>query len=308
MSKSEIDISKDNKIKYQKLEKTIGVDIEVNMKDEKYLNKISDKVIVGKYSEAPDYLKDNEYIKNGYLLNCHTIKLVLRSLFVCSNETINVWSHLIGCIISITLIILLSILVKSSISKELTENEYNDLKMKVNETIAPLLSELYNYKLSKEDTFNENVSSIIDIILSNTENFISDYGTKFTIINIIENFVERIKVLINSILNNYSKIKYTFTFNKFKEKWEKWVNKTYSYIQNENNININSQNIKKWPLFIMLSASIVCFGFSTSFHWFSIYDQRVYSILSRLDYAGITFLIPGSCYPPYFYFYYCEKC
>lgn len=308
MSKSEIDISKDNKIKYQKLEKTIGVDIEVNMKDEKYLNKISDKIIVGKYSEAPDYLKDNEYIKNGYLLNCHTIKLVLRSLFVCSNETINVWSHLIGCIISITLIILLSILVKSSISKELTENEYNDLKMKVNETIAPLLSELYNYKLSKEDTFNENVSSIIDIILLNTENFISDYGTKFTIINIIENFVERIKVLINSILNNYSKIKYTFTFNKFKEKWEKWVNKTYSYIQNENNININSQNIKKWPLFIMLSASIVCFGFSTSFHWFSIYDQRVYSILSRLDYAGITFLIPGSCYPPYFYFYYCEKC
>ena len=308
MSKSEIDISKDNKIKYQKLEKTIGVDIEVNMKDEKYLNKISDKVIVGKYSEAPDYLKDNEYIKNGYLLNCHTIKLVLRSLFVCSNETINVWSHLIGCIISITLIILLSILVKSSISKELTENEYNDLKVKVNETIAPLLSELYNYKLSKGDTFNENVSSIIDIILSNTENFISDYGTKFTIINIIENFVERIKVLINSILNNYSKIKYTFTFNKFKEKWEKWVNKTYSYIQNENNININSQNIKKWPLFIMLSASIVCFGFSTSFHWFSIYDQRVYSILSRLDYAGITFLIPGSCYPPYFYFYYCEKC
>ena len=308
MSKSEIDISKDNKIKYQKLEKTIGVDIEVNMKDEKYLNKISDKVIVGKYSEAPDYLKDNEYIKNGYLLNCHTIKLVLRSLFVCSNETINVWSHLIGCIISITLIILLSILVKSSISKELTENEYNDLKVKVNETIAPLLSELYNYKLSKEDTFNENVSSIIDIILLNTENFISDYGTKFTIINIIENFVERIKVLINSILNNYSKIKYTFTFNKFKEKWEKWVNKTYSYIQNENNININSQNIKKWPLFIMLSASIVCFGFSSSFHWFSIYDQRVYSILSRLDYAGITFLIPGSCYPPYFYFYYCEKC
>ena len=308
MSKSEIDISKDNKIKYQKLEKTIGVDIEVNMKDEKYLNKISDKVIVGKYSEAPDYLKDNEYIKNGYLLNCHTIKLVLRSLFVCSNETINVWSHLIGCIISITLIILLSILVKSSISKELTENEYNDLKVKVNETIAPLLSELYNYKLSKEDTFNENFSSIIDIILLNTENFISDYGTKFTIINIIENFVERIKVLINSILNNYSKIKYTFTFNKFKEKWEKWVNKTYSYIQNENNININSQNIKKWPLFIMLSASIVCFGFSTSFHWFSIYDQRVYSILSRLDYAGITFLIPGSCYPPYFYFYYCEKC
>ena len=68
------------------------------------------------------------------------------------------------------------------------------------------------------------------------------------------------------------------------------------------------ENIGKWPLYIMLSAAIVCFGFSTSFHWFSIYSKNLFLVLSRLDYAGITFLIPGSCYPPYFYFYYCEKC
>ena len=175
---------------------------DINPKEKEVSKNLDNKIIVGKYSEAPDYLKDNEYIKNGYLINCHTIKLVLRSLFVCSNETINVWSHLIGCIISITLIILLFILVKSSVSKELTENEYNDLKVKINETISPVLSELYNYKLSKEDAYNENVSSIVDNILLNTENFISDCGTKFTIINIIENFVERIQ-LKNVNTNNH---------------------------------------------------------------------------------------------------------
>ena len=62
---------------------------------------LRDKIIIGNYSDAPDYLKDNEYIKRGYLINCNSFDLVLRSLFVCSNETINIWSHLIGCIISI---------------------------------------------------------------------------------------------------------------------------------------------------------------------------------------------------------------
>jgi adiponectin receptor len=58
----------------------------------------------------------------------------------------------------------------------------------------------------------------------------------------------------------------------------------------------------------MLSASIICFGFFSIFHFFLIYREELYSFLRRLDYAGINFLIPGSCFPPYFYFYCCEKC
>ena len=30
--------------------------------------KDEEKIIIGKYSDAPEYLKDNEYIKNGYLI------------------------------------------------------------------------------------------------------------------------------------------------------------------------------------------------------------------------------------------------
>ena len=91
---------------------------------ENIIYKSSNKIIVGNYLEAPDYLKDNEYIKNGYLLNCHSLKLVLLFLFVFSNETINIWSHLIGCIITITLIILTSIYVKRANIKELNQVEY----------------------------------------------------------------------------------------------------------------------------------------------------------------------------------------
>ena len=100
-------------------------------------SKIEQEIIVGKYSDAPDYLKDNELIKNGYIINCHSLKMVLRSLFVWSNETMNIWSHLIGCIISILLIIFTAMYLKTSLIKELTQAEYEDLQIKINETIIP---------------------------------------------------------------------------------------------------------------------------------------------------------------------------
>ena len=269
--------------------------------------KIEDVIIVGKYSDAPDYLKDNEFIKNGYLINCHSLKLVLRSLFVCSNETINVWSHLVGCIISILLILFTAMFLKTSLMRELTQAEYEDLQIKINETIIPWSSELRQYKLDEKEKIDSNVCSVIDNILSNTDDLINNSGAKFTTVNIIEKFIENTKNLINKIVNIFSKD--SNILEHITTKWEICVNKIISYIKYNNLIDeLKGENIGRWPLFIMLSAAIVCFGFSTSFHWFSIYSKNLYSLLCRLDYAGITFLIPGSCYPPYFYFYYCEKC
>jgi len=275
-------------------------------KKEEKLHKKEEKIIIGKYSDAPDYLKDNEYIKNGYLINCRSLKLVLRSLFVCSNETINVWSHLLGCFIALFLIIFTATSIKTSLLKELTQSEYEDLQVKVNETIIPWSSELRKHKLNEFGTISENVGLIIDDILSNSDNLVANYGTKSTTIEIIENFIENTKYLINKIVNIFSKD--SNILDDITTKWEICVDKIISYIKYDFKDDIKGENIGRWPLFLMLSAAIVCFGFSTSFHWFSIYSKNLYSFLCRLDYAGITFLIPGSCYPPYFYFYYCEKC
>lgn len=264
------------------------------------------KIIIGKYSDAPDYLKDNEYIKNGYLINCHTFKLVLRSLFVCSNETLNIWSHLIGCIITIFLILFIAKFIKTSLIKELTKIEYEELQMKVNETIIPWSNALRRHKLNEIESLNQNVCSVIDNILLNTDNLVKNYGTKFTTISIIKTSITNTKNLINKIVNIFSKD--SNILDDITTKWDICVKKIISYINYNLKDEIKGENIGKWPLFIMLSSAIICFGFSTSFHWFSIYSKNLYSILCRLDYAGITFLIPGSCYPPYFYFYYCEKC
>ena len=274
----------------------------INPKEKEASKNLNNKIIVGKYSEAPDYLKDNEYIKEGYLINCNSFDKVFRSILVCSNETINIWSHLTGCIISILLIIFIACFLKTGKIKELSQSEYEDIQIKLNEAVIPLIKDLN--KTNEENNY-VNVSNIINKIKTNSENLLDSYGSKSNVITNIENFLERNENLVNQIveLNNNSNILEIIVKN-----WEICSNKITNYINKYIIHEIKGEDIGRWPLFIMLSAAIGCFAFSTSFHWFSIYSKELYSFLCRLDYAGITLLIPGSCYPPYYYFYYCEKC
>ena len=267
------------------------------------LNTSNDRVIVGKYSEAPDYLKDNEYIKDGYLINCNSVNLVLKSVFVCSNETINVWSHLIGCIISLLLIVLIACFLKTEEIKELSQTEYEDMKIKLNELVIPLIKELNTTQ--EKDNNDINISYYLDKVKFNSIQLMNDYGSKSTVIPNVENFVE----INDNIFSQIMELSNDSNFlEKIAEKWEICSNKIKNYISKYIIHPIKGEDIGRWPLFIMLFSAIVCFGFSTAFHWFSIYSKELYSFLCRLDYAGITLLIPGSCYPPYYYFYYCEKC
>ena len=66
---------------------------------------INKKVSIVSYDEAPDFQKDNEYIKGGYLINCNTPIRLTKSLFMLHNETINIWIHLLGVILVIIFII-----------------------------------------------------------------------------------------------------------------------------------------------------------------------------------------------------------
>ena len=275
---------------------------DINPKEKEVSKNLDNKIIVGKYSEAPDYLKDNEYIKEGYLINCNSFNKVFRSILVCSNETINIWSHLIGCIISILLIIFIACFLKTGKIKELSQTEYEDIQIKLNEAVIPLIKDL---KKTNEENNYINVSNIINKIKTNSENLIDNYGSKSNVITNIENYLEKNENLINQIMeiNNNSNILEIIVKN-----WEICSNKITNYINKFIINDIKGEDIGRWPLFIMLTSAIGCFAFSTSFHWFSIYSKELYSFLCRLDYAGITLLIPGSCYPPYYYFYYCEKC
>lgn len=59
---------------------------------------------LGKYKEAPDYAKDNEHIIEGYRIGFESPKTTIKSLFMIHNETVNIWTHLVGFIIVFFLI------------------------------------------------------------------------------------------------------------------------------------------------------------------------------------------------------------
>jgi len=64
--------------------------------------------------------------------------------------------------------------------------------------------------------------------------------------------------------------------------------------------------LEQWPISIFLVLSIVCFTSSALYHSFNAYSDQANRFFSRLDYAGISLIITGSCIPPYYYIYYCS--
>jgi len=59
-------------------------------------------------------------------------------------------------------------------------------------------------------------------------------------------------------------------------------------------------------MIVHLLAACFCLGSSALFHLMFIKSEKISTILSRLDYGGISILIAGSSYPPIYYAYACE--
>ena len=257
--------------------------------EEKKKDCLRDKIIIGNYSQAPDYLKDNEYIKNGYLINCNSFDLVLRSLFVCSNETINIWSHLIGCIISIILILFTVFFIQTGQIKELTQVEYENMKLNVNEVVKPWINHLSENRKENNELNNINISYMLEKMKTNSQNLLNNYGNKYTVITNLEKFVERNENLMHQLveISNDSNI-----LNMIIQKWEVCSNKITNFINKYIVNEVKGENISRWPLFVMLCAAIICFGCSTSFHWADwIMLELLFLSLDHVILLIITFII-----------------
>lgn len=49
--------------------------------------------------EANGYMVTNKWILNGYRINYDSWLVTLKSLFQVHNETVNVWTHLLGFVV-----------------------------------------------------------------------------------------------------------------------------------------------------------------------------------------------------------------
>lgn len=67
------------------------------------------------------------------------------------------------------------------------------------------------------------------------------------------------------------------------------------------------QDVSRWPIFVFIASAMICLSMSSLYHLCSAHSRKMYSLTSRLDYAGISILVCGSFFPPIYYMYFCKK-
>ena len=269
------------------------------------------KIKLGKYEEAPKYLQDNEYIIEGYLLNCNTFKKTLRSLFVLHNESVNVWSHLIGAISFLFLIWYTTVFItnlQTQISNIRSDASSLANKAKgLREQSPIIMNNIYssmkeiesNFKNYNKEKVYINSFNKINAIFSELKNYTSPVISSFykTIQEYYKYFTEKVTTVKEEIID-LIKLDTSIT------------SKHQSYLDKDFNLNLEirkKKELARWPLFIIIFSAITCLSFSTIFHSFGTMNEKYNNILNRFDYGGISLLISGSCYPPYYYFFYYDK-
>ena len=289
----------------------MGKDKSKTNKKEEETTKISSKyegkeeIILGTFNDVPAYCKQNEYIKKGYRLNCDSISKSLKSLFILHNESVNIWSHLIGAILFVLLIFYTIYYITNYATQLMTLKKYIiDI-----EKTSNLFS---NYDNS--DKIKQFYNS-----LNNFKTDINGLNSSIYVIKKKENLFLSLNNAYESMINNIGKISGSFSnfidflkekYSALKQNFNDLIDLDYYIFYRTNNFNstvVPKKNLERWPIIVFLTSAILCLLFSATFHLLLSISVNYHRILSRFDYGGIIILITGSCYPPYIYYFYCDE-
>ena len=287
---------KANKKKSKKSKKSLNDEnTMIKSNNSKYID--SDEIILGNFEDVPKHFQQNVDIKTGYRLNCNTLYKATKSLFILHNESVNIWSHLLGAIFFIFLIWYTSHFItnyKTQFNKvELSlfemEKDFSKLPDNIEDNLLNSLIKNFNRFNNGFKTLKSGINNLYE------SSFILLNDTYEKIISRINNMTTNIQIFFDS---------FNLKFLVLREKVLDLI-ELEKFNDNPNNINI-PKNLERWPLFVFLVSAILCLSFSSIFHLTNVVSYNYHRILSRFDYGGICILITGSCYPPYYYFFYCE--
>lgn len=118
---------------------------------------MAQKPEIGVIDQEHDFLRDNEFIEKGYRLNFSTTRKIIKSLFMVHNELFNVWSHLLGALIFLLLLVICLQGHQAEIRAVLM-NQYEGLTMKagsLNRGVAEIIEQSKTYEEQFESTLKE---------------------------------------------------------------------------------------------------------------------------------------------------------
>lgn len=234
------------------------------------------------YHSLPAYMKDNEFILGHYRVEW-PLKQIFLSIFTLHNETLNVWTHLIGFFLFLTLTIYSAKMLPNVVDLPTLKHFPDVLRKadlyKLREDLLTCIPSLPNmpdlHKLRNEIKTSFHASSDLLPLMSNW--------------HIVE-------LLTNCLPERFSHSNHTD------------VCVLQSMKEDVANIiaPLISRPITQWPFFAFLGGAMFCLLASSLCHLLCCHSKRLSYIMLRLDYAGIAALISTSFYPPVYYAFMCH--
>ncbi|KAK7309144.1 hypothetical protein RJT34_05650 [Clitoria ternatea] len=216
------------------------------------------------YHSLPGYLRDNEYIL-GHYRSEWPMKQVLLSIFTIHNETLNVWTHLIGFFIFLALTIYTAMKVPKVVDLNSLQHFPDLLKKpdlyKLHTELLTCLPSMPDLHKLKEEISSWHIKELVYNCLP--ERFSSSNHTDACVLHSVK---EDLANIIAPLM---------------------------------------IRPITRWPFFAFLGGAMFCLLASSVCHLLSCHSERMAYIMLRLDYAGIAALISTSFYPPVYYSFMC---
>ena len=277
---------------FEKVNSTID-----SLKEEKNIPKIEDIESIPNWSK----IHANEFLQTGYRINFHSFKLSVKSLCIRHNELMNVWTHLIGAILFILLLVFLAFHIESA------KSIYNNVKKDIS-NVKPFFN---NIKTATKNEIADQYKNLVKKDFNNYKNYLRgikdkvDSNSKLFVVNFDNNyqkFLLRMDSIKNKVIDYIKKTKKKKNLLLIPQKIKKLLK--FDQIMETLLPSLN-YNLEYYPIVIFIFSAIFCLGSSAIFHLFNEMDKKIFKILHKIDLAGISILIMGSCFPITYYYFYC---
>uniref|UniRef100_A0A5B7CES1 Putative heptahelical transmembrane protein 4 isoform X1 n=1 Tax=Davidia involucrata TaxID=16924 RepID=A0A5B7CES1_DAVIN len=233
------------------------------------------------YHSLPGYLRDNEFIL-GHYRSEWPLKQVFLSIFSIHNETLNVWTHLVGFFIFLSL----TIYTAMKVPKVMDLHSLQQLSDMLRRTdLQKIHAELLNCLPSLPN-------------MADFHRLRNDLKTSFPSMDLLSTFSgwHVLELLTNCLPEQFSITNHTDdrVLGSVKDDMANMVSP------------LMIQPITRWPFFAFLGGAMFCLLGSSTCHLLACHSERLQYIMLRIDYAGIAALIATSFYPPVYYSFMCN--
>lgn len=229
------------------------------------------------YHTLPGYLKDNEYILRYYRAEW-PMKQTLLSIFTIHNETLNVWTHLIGFFLFLALTVYTAMKVPQVVDLQSLQHLPDALKkahlQKIQSEIMACLPSLPH--------------------LPDLQRLKDELKTSLASMDVFPSLprLHLLELLSNCLPQRFSHTNQTNR--SFKDEMANMI------------APLLLRPIPRWPFFAFLGGAMFCLLASSACHLLSCHSRRLACIMLRLDYVGIAALITTSFYPMVYYSFMCN--